>query len=660
MRILYVSRETPMHPAGGIATYIGYMAKAMKAAGHEVFLFTWTDEARPFVVEEYDPFLPENVHVERVAPNEIWRVLPVDSYNLYMSTWLSPRIRERVAAWDIDVIEGTDFLSPCLHLFQTMQIDPSGRDRLMVSYNHGFIEDFFEADQLRVDAQARINNLCERQQCRASDLVIAPSQVARDRLRGYGITDQVRLVREPYEFSNDEPFSGVRHSINYLGRIAISKGIDKLIYAANALHDVFPLKQVKLVGRVINTPFRNRDMKSYVLARLRPELRAATTFTGFLPRATAINMIEAGTIAPNLGSAETFSYACVESIDANLLPLVRHGTPMAEFFPAHLQDFILDAQMRSVRQLQDKMSRTIENAPAIMRDLRTHCAETLAPARIAEEMGRVYQEALDRKKGWRAVPVTRPMTLSDVTVLIPAYNPSREFMETVDSLMAQTAGIPRVLICNDGSLPENSAWFDYARAQLPDCRILTQPNSGLLAARNTLIEECESELAIFLDTDDLLAPDALQTLIDAWNGCAEAPDALIPQRRNFYQSGEMVLRHYLGDHLHILENDYRMSALIRTSVLRRIGFDATRRNGEADDWAFWLTFSGLGYKGLLVPYQLFLYRFHNGSMSWPWSDGQHVGSQTMVREALQEICKLNPSFVETVSRALYARNVSET
>ena len=101
-----------------------------------------------------------------------------------------------------------------------------------------------------------------------------------------------------------------------------------------------------------------------------------------------------------------------------------------------------------------------------------------------------------------------------------------------------------------------------------------------------------------------------------------------------------------------------MTALIRTKILRDIGFDATRRNGEGDDWSFWLEFTGRGHTGVLLPEQGFLYRFRKGSMSWPWSEGQNVGSQVMVREAVRNMCAHDPAQVTALARALYSRNVT--
>ncbi|MGI3164896.1 glycosyltransferase [Pseudooceanicola sp. 200-1SW] len=659
MRILYVSRETPLAPAGGIATYLEYMVPAMEAAGHEVFLFSWTEAETPARPLRHAPFRADRVHIEAIDPRELWRICPVPAHNLFVASWMSDRIAEKVRDWQIDVVEATDFLAPCLTAYQALQARQGASDRLFVTYNHGFIEDFFEADQLPLPDAARLNNLCERQQARGSDLVIAPSLAAAARLQSYGISDRVEVVREPYIFRQQtDPWPGLRDEIQYMGRLAISKGIDKLIYLANLLHDVHPLRQIRLVGRVVDTPFRQSDMRSYIRARLRPELRDAVFFSDYLPRARALDLLEPGAICPQLGSAETFSYACIESIDAGLLPVVRDGTPMAEFFPEDLLHHVLDPRMRSVRGLQRQMERMLAEAGEISARLRAHGAETLAPDKVAEQMGRSYDRALQAKRGRTlyAAP-RRRATRGDLTVLIPAYNPDAEFFETVDSLAWQQGGPPRVLICDDGSPEAARPWFDYARALLPEARVLRQPNGGLLAARNTLIEACETELALFLDTDDLLAPDLLDHLLQAWNEHPARPDAVIPQRRNFGESAELVLAHLLGDHLHLLENDYRMTALLPVQVLRDIGFDATRRNGEGDDWAFWLEFTARGLRGALLPEQGFFYRFRKGSMSWPWSKGQNAGSRRMVRDAAIEMCRQDPRQAVTLARALYAAGV---
>jgi hypothetical protein len=124
-------------------------------------------------------------------------------------------------------------LAPALPLYQALQTRSSGQKVLCATYNHGFIEDFHEADQIGMTTQVQTELLGERQQCRLSDVVLAPSQAARIVSPPYASSNKLRSVREPYRMASRAPFTGVRQDLTYFGRISISKGIDKLIHFAN-------------------------------------------------------------------------------------------------------------------------------------------------------------------------------------------------------------------------------------------------------------------------------------------------------------------------------------------------------------------------------------------------------------------------------------------
>ncbi|MFM7274802.1 MAG: glycosyltransferase family 2 protein, partial [Gammaproteobacteria bacterium] len=257
-----------------------------------------------------------------------------------------------------------------------------------------------------------------------------------------------------------------------------------------------------------------------------------------------------------------------------------------------------------------------------------------------------------RKTGRVQSMVPRRSTREDVTVLIPAYRPGEMFQETVDSLAAQSIGCPRVLICDDGTPESECGWFDYARLRLPGCRIVRQPNGGLLAARLTLIDALDTEYGVFIDADDWLAPTYLERVLEACDSAIDPPDAVLTQRWNFDEGTELVMPNLLEDYLHLLQNDFRMTALLRADVLRALRFDPLRRNGEADDWDFWLRFTAAGYRAEMVPEPLFRYRFRTGTMSWPWSSGQTVGTNAMLTRSIAELLAKRPGWGNLVSRAL--------
>ncbi|MFM7272575.1 MAG: glycosyltransferase, partial [Gammaproteobacteria bacterium] len=306
MRILYLSAETPATPAGGIATYLQYMVPAMQAAGHEVFLFTWPKDAAQQVVLENSPFKPENTWFCRDVDSGARAHYPNGTLNHAVAYYLLPSLLRCVQEWRIDVIEATDFMGPAFFLYQQLRSTRAGHARLCATYYHGFIEDFFEADYLRAPKERLRDLAVERQQCRISDLVIAPSQAAARRLVEHGIATPVNVVREPYRFGEARHPASLQPAITYMGRLSLSKGIDAIVYLANAIEEGFALRRLLLVGNEVPTPFKVMKLQDYVRGRLCPSLREKVQFAGFLPRAQALALLNPGEIAPHLGYADTF------------------------------------------------------------------------------------------------------------------------------------------------------------------------------------------------------------------------------------------------------------------------------------------------------------------------------------------------------------------
>lgn len=196
MRILYISKETPLTPRGGIGTYLSYIVPAMRAAGHEVYLFTWVDWGT--LIADESPFPLENTWIKHIQQHAIARASINTPAEEALATALLPDLLKCIDLWQIDVIEATDYLSPATALFSFLKSKIEHQHRLCVTYHHGFIEDFFEQDHLRPPVH-RQNDLCgERLQCRVSDLVIAPSETALKNLRSYGIFTPAEVIREPY------------------------------------------------------------------------------------------------------------------------------------------------------------------------------------------------------------------------------------------------------------------------------------------------------------------------------------------------------------------------------------------------------------------------------------------------------------------------------
>jgi CDP-glycerol glycerophosphotransferase len=102
-----------------------------------------------------------------------------------------------------------------------------------------------------------------------------------------------------------------------------------------------------------------------------------------------------------------------------------------------------------------------------------------------------------------------------VSVVVPIYNVEAYLEPCLDSAAAQTMGDLDIVMVDDGSTDGSAAIArDYARRD-KRFRLLTQPNAGLSAARNTGIDAAEGEFMAFLDSDDLLPENAYELLLGA-------------------------------------------------------------------------------------------------------------------------------------------------
>lgn len=102
------------------------------------------------------------------------------------------------------------------------------------------------------------------------------------------------------------------------------------------------------------------------------------------------------------------------------------------------------------------------------------------------------------------------------SIMIPTYNAEDFLAEAMDSALNQTyQGSYEVIVVNDGSTdntPDILKW--YRKKNLGVIRQIDQKNRGNASARNTLLREAGGEILLGLDADDILHPEALETVVD--------------------------------------------------------------------------------------------------------------------------------------------------
>lgn len=100
-----------------------------------------------------------------------------------------------------------------------------------------------------------------------------------------------------------------------------------------------------------------------------------------------------------------------------------------------------------------------------------------------------------------------------VSIIIPVYNVESYLDECVKSVLKQTFEDFEIILVNDGSTDFSGEMCKTYQEIDKRIRVLHKENGGLSSARNVGIDNAKGEYLVFIDSDDAVHPDYLNTLI---------------------------------------------------------------------------------------------------------------------------------------------------
>ena len=100
-----------------------------------------------------------------------------------------------------------------------------------------------------------------------------------------------------------------------------------------------------------------------------------------------------------------------------------------------------------------------------------------------------------------------------VSVVMPVYNTALYLDACLASVFGQQVHDIEVICVDDGSTDDSSSILAAWAARESRLRVIRQGNAGQGAARNRAIAEAQGEFLLFVDSDDILLPGALQLLL---------------------------------------------------------------------------------------------------------------------------------------------------
>lgn len=143
-----------------------------------------------------------------------------------------------------------------------------------------------------------------------------------------------------------------------------------------------------------------------------------------------------------------------------------------------------------------------------------------------------------------------------ISIVVPAYNAAGVIERCIDTVLRQTYPDFELLIIDDGSTDETAEIAAAKAAQDARIHLIRQENAGVSSARNTGIAVASGELLCFIDSDDTVSANYLETLLALYSpGVLPVIDvvrsdrngsALSPMPETFMLDGDWVDSYFCG------------------------------------------------------------------------------------------------------------------
>ena len=105
-----------------------------------------------------------------------------------------------------------------------------------------------------------------------------------------------------------------------------------------------------------------------------------------------------------------------------------------------------------------------------------------------------------------------------ISIIVPVYNVENYLERCVESILKQTYTNFELLLINDGSTDQSGELCDQLVSKNGNIKVFHLKNAGVSNARNVGIQNSTGEWITFVDSDDFITNDYLETLISAVDG----------------------------------------------------------------------------------------------------------------------------------------------
>ncbi len=220
------------------------------------------------------------------------------------------------------------------------------------------------------------------------------------------------------------------------------------------------------------------------------------------------------------------------------------------------------------------------------------------------------------------------------SILVPVYNVEKYLEQCVESLLSQTyKGEYEIILVDDGSTDASGTICDRYQKNNPDkIKVVHKRNEGLVSARQAGIEIATGEYSLFVDSDDFVENNLLETVFDLISKYDKTDIVIFTM--NYYDGiNRTPKKDYFKTKETVFENEHKKEiyeALISTSYVTSLCLKAVKSNllkndptdyrlyydkNMAEDWFRSIHLLTVARKIIYINTPLYNYRTNETSIS---------------------------------------------
>lgn len=243
-----------------------------------------------------------------------------------------------------------------------------------------------------------------------------------------------------------------------------------------------------------------------------------------------------------------------------------------------------------------------------------------------------------------------------VSILVPVYNAAPYLRQCIESITGQTYTDLQVVLIDDGST--DGSWDILQELAKKDRRleIYSQPNCGVAATRNRLLDKVRGDFVLFVDSDDWIEPNTVETLLreqekEDYDMVAFQLSTPLPQDSQYTQ--EQAVAKFLE---HITFRGSLCDKLIKSSLFEGLKTDSAVSYGE-DALMVWQVLQRVS-SVLVLGKVLYHYRVNEDSLSRQRFNGKKFTAYTVWDSICGDVDESWPQFKD-LARARFACEMTQ-